>query len=196
MLRMIFTLISCLLFTSTSIAEGTARAETPAIGYVSGGYIYFPTYTSTHSAVPSRIFAYHKNSELVGVLRDTDSLIGPYERGGTEDYDPGYSGRYVYRIEGDIIPTGSSQVFIFRGKKYLKYENGVYFDTRSNLAWKVVELASSEGWHEYLQTLQEGKCISFIDYYNYVPYATESAGANAHKNARCGLEIKLNEVHP
>lgn len=196
MLRIMFALVPSLLFAPACLAVLDDRAETPVIGYVSDGHLYLPTYASTHSAVPSRIFAYHEKGELVGVLRETNSLLGPEERKNTEAPDSGYTGRFVYRIKSDNVPSGYLKVLIFRHRKYLKYENDVFLDTRSNLAWKVVSLTSSEGGHEYLQTIRDGKCVSFIDYYYYVPYDTESAGPDAHNKARCGLEIKLNEVHP
>lgn len=196
MLRIMFALVASLLFAPACLAYLDDRAETPVIGYVSDGYLYLPTYASTHSSVPSHIFAYHEKGELVGVLRENNSLLGPEARKNSEAPDPGYAGRFVYRIESGNVPSGYLKVLIFRHRKYLKYENGVFLDTRSNLAWKVVALTSSEGGHEYLQTIRDGKCVSFIDYYYYVPYDTESAGPDAHNEARCGLEIKLNEVHP
>jgi hypothetical protein len=170
--------------------------ETPVIGYFKEGHLYLPTFASTHSAVPSRIYAYYEKREMVGVLRETEPLVGPEERKNTEAPDPGYTGRFVYRIEGGDVPSGYKKVLIFRERKYLKYEDGAFFDTKSNLSWSIVSLASSEGGHDYLQTMREGKCIAYIDYYYYVPYDTESAGPDAHNAARCGREIRLDEVHP
>ena len=178
---------------SASVIDGI---EIPIMGYVSGKYLYVPTYVSTHDAIPKIVYAYYEKGEMVGALRENNSLLGPEKRINNEAPDAGYLGRFVYRIEGKNILSGYQKVIIFRHKKYLKYENGIFSDRRSTVTWKIVTLTSSEGYHDYLQTIKDGKCVSYIDYYYHLQYDTEAASKAAFDAARCGREIKTNEAHP
>lgn len=196
MLRMIGALVLGLLVFPISFTYAYDKTETPVIGYVSGEYLYLPTYVSKHGAVPAHIYAYYEKGELSGTLRRKDSLIGPEERTASEAPEAGYAGRFVYRLGSSRVQAAYQQVLIFRNKKDLKYEKGQFSDTHSNVVWKIVRLTSSEGFHDYLQTIKDGKCISFIDYYYYVPYDTEPADNKSFNEARCGQEIKPAEVHP
>lgn len=196
MIRKFSALVLGLLVSPLSFTYADDKTETPMIGYVSGGYVYLPTYTSKHGAVPAHIYAYYEKGEIVGTLRQNNSLIGPEERTNNEAPDAGYAGRFVYRIESGRVPSAYQQVIIFRHKKDLKYEKGKFSGTHSNVVWRIVRLTSSEGFHDYLQTIKDEKCINFIDYYTYIPYATESADNESFNAARCGQEIKPAEVHP
>ena len=196
MIWMIGALVISLLASPTSFAYADDKTETPVIGYVSGEYLYLPTYVSKHSAVPTHIYAYYEKGKIVGTLRENDSLIGPEKRTNSEAPDAGYAGRFVYRIASDRVHPTYQQVIIFGHKKDIRYEKGQFTDMHSNVAWKIVRLTSSEGYHDYLQTIKDGKCISFIDYYYYVPYDTEPADNKSFNAARCGQEVKPAEVHP
>ena len=66
----------------------------------------------------------------------------------------------------------------------------------ANIAWKIATLTSSEGYHDYLQTIKDGKCINYIDYYYHVPCGTESDANEAFSAARCGREISRTEAPP
>ncbi|MHB1293020.1 MAG: hypothetical protein ACYCY5_12660 [Sulfuricella sp.] len=196
MVKIYIVLIVCILFSSISSAAFDEGAEIPILGYVRGEYLYVPTYVSKHRTVPQRVYAYYEKGEIVGTLRGKNSLIGPEERTNTEAPYTGYSGRFVYRIESERVSSEYLQVIIFRHRKHLKYENGVFSDRHSNIVWRIVTLTSSEGYHDYLQTIKDGKCINYIDYYYNVPYDTESDGIEAFIAARCGQEINPIKAHP
>jgi hypothetical protein len=174
---------------STSVADEIKLKDCPILGYASEKLLYVSTYTDQNLNIPENLYIYPNGMEVKAHLRKGNALIPPFDH-----YDDGSVALFVYEFDKEIIKL--RDVMVFYKQKNLQYVNNKeLYEPSSNTTWKLTKLISDEGFHKIITTFKNGKCISHIDYYTHLQYATEADSDEAFNTALCGQEISENNAH-
>ena len=172
-----------------SLADEIKHKHCPILGFASEKLLYISTYTDQNYNIPQHLYIYPNGKEIKATLRKSNPLIPPFDH-----YEDGSVALFVYDFDEQI--KRFHDVMVFYEQKKLQYKNnGELYEPSSNTTWKLVRLASDEGFHKIITTFRNGECISHIDYYTHLLYATEADSNKLFESALCGKEISEFNAH-
>lgn len=154
----------------------------PVLGYVENGQIYIPVFGEFPKNPPKELWG-NRGSEDVS---DTRASITPLPLSfvGTGEISFTHQSALIYKAMSGMPLEKARFALVFGSPK--KPAEG----------FRIVQLTSSEGIHNYVQTFRNGACIRSLDYYYGLGYDVESASEEEFKKARCGQTLTPAELPP